>query len=179
MKKLNMVLIALAAASPVGAQEHMHGAGHQEGAMIASARAVYESVRGYLTSAAEQMPAEQYAFQPTPDVRTFGQLIAHIANANYNYCSIALGTDNPNTANFEQTVADKAGLVKALAESFAHCDKAYAIDEMKAHETTRIMGADRPRFHALIFNTAHDFEHYGNIVTYMRIKGLVPPSSQR
>ena len=179
MKTTTIALIALVAASPAAAQEHMHGEGHQEGAMVASARGVYEIVRGYLTSAADQMPAADYAFKPTPDVRTFGQMIAHVANANYNYCAIALGIENPNTANIEQTITDKAGLVTALAESFTFCDRAYAIDEMKAHETTRIMGAERPRFHALVFNAAHDFEHYGNVVTYMRMKGMVPPSSQR
>jgi uncharacterized damage-inducible protein DinB len=179
MRKMTVALIALLAATPVAAQEHMHGEGHQEGAMVASARGVYEMVRGYLTSAAEQMPAADYSFKPTPDVRSFGQMIAHVANANYNYCAIALGTPNPNTANIEQTITDKAGLVRALAESFTFCDGAYAIDEMKAHENTRIMGAERPRFHALLFNAAHDFEHYGNIVTYMRMKGMVPPSSQR
>jgi uncharacterized damage-inducible protein DinB len=157
----------------------MNHAAHHEDPMVASARAIYETVRGYLNRAAEQMPAEEYAFKPTPDVRSFGQLIAHVANANYNYCSVALGVQNPNTVNIEETVTDKAGLVKALGESFAHCDAAYRIDGTKAHEMARMMGAERPRFHALIQNAAHDFEHYGNVVTYMRLKGIIPPSSQR
>ncbi|MGH7502105.1 MAG: DinB family protein [Longimicrobiales bacterium] len=178
MNRIALVLLGLAAASPAAAQDHMDHAA-QGSPMVASARSVYETVRGYITRAADQMPAGEYAFKPTPDVRSFGQLIAHIASGNYSYCSIGAGVENPNSANIEETITDKAGLVKALGESFAHCDTAYQVDEMKAHEMTRIQGAERPRFFALVFNAAHDFEHYGNIVTYMRMKGLVPPSSQR
>lgn len=169
-------LAVLAAAAPVAAQEHMDP-GMQHGDMVGSARTVYETVRGYLTRASEAMPDEHYGFKPTPDVRSFRELLGHVANANYSYCSAALGVENPNKANFEQTATSKGAMVKALSDSFAHCDKAYAIDEMKAHEKARISGAERPRFYALVQNAAHDFEHYGNVVTYMRMKGLVPPSS--
>jgi uncharacterized damage-inducible protein DinB len=177
MKRLTLTMFAFTAlALPASAQEHADH-GMQHGDMVGSARTVYETVRGYLTRAAEAMPDEHYAFKPTDDVRTFRELLGHVANANFNYCSAALGVENPNKADIEKTATTKATMVKSLADSFAHCDKAYAIDEMKAHEKARISGAERPRFYALVQNAAHDFEHYGNVVTYMRMKGLVPPSS--
>jgi uncharacterized damage-inducible protein DinB len=177
MKRLTLTLFALTAlAVPASAQEHMDH-GMQHGEMVASARTVYETVRGYLTRAAEAMPDEHYSFRPTDDVRTFRELLGHVANANYSYCSAALGVENPNKADIEKTATTKATMVKSLGDSFAHCDRAYAIDEARAHEKAHISGAERPRFYALVQNAAHDFEHYGNVVTYMRMKGLVPPSS--
>ncbi|MCI0436238.1 MAG: DinB family protein [Gemmatimonadetes bacterium] len=172
------VAIAMfAIAAPAAAQQHAeHSMDH---GLVVAVRSIYDGVKSNILRAAELMPEEHYAFRPTPDVRSFGQLLGHIANANYNYCAIALAETSPNTVNIEQTATTRAALVEAVRASFDYCDGAYAIPDMKAMEMTTIMRAERPRLWALVQNASHDNEHYGNIVTYMRIKGITPPSSMR
>ena len=129
------------------------------------------------------MPAEEYAFKPTPQVRSFGELIGHVASANYFFCSQAKGEKSPATGNYE-TTSSKADLVKALNGSPAYCDDAYtATTDSNFQQLVKVAGpggggreAGRG---ALTFNTAHNNEHYGNIVVYMRLKGHVPPSTAR
>ena len=148
--------------------------------MTPAAKSMLGLIKGNVVKAAEQMSEENYAFKPTPDVRSFGQLIGHVANANYMICSNASGAANPSTSDIEKTKTSKADLTKAVAESFAFCEAQFdALTPAKAAEVIDVFGMKMPRLNALQFNTAHDFEHYGNIVTYMRLKGMVPPSSQR
>ena len=138
----------------------------------------YDIVKDYLTKAAAQVDEANYAFKPTPDVRSLGQLFGHVANANFMICSIASGEKNPATGNAEQ-LKTKAEIQKALADSFAFCDKAWAaVTPANAEQSVDVFGMKHSRASALSFNSAHDWEHYGNIVTYMRLKGMVPPSSQ-
>jgi uncharacterized damage-inducible protein DinB len=170
--KLSAILCmtVLACASPALAQENPY---------IPAAKQTLGMVKGNIVKAAEQMPEEHYSFKPTADVRSFGELVGHVANANYMICSRASGAESPNKANIEKTVTDKAALTKAVAESFAFCEAQYDALGAKAPETIDLFGMKMPRLNVLQFNVAHDMEHYGNIVTYMRLKGLVPPSSQR
>ena len=145
---------------------------------VGSVKAIYDIAKGYLTRAAEQMPEENYSFKPTPDVRSFGQLVGHVANASYLFCSGIKGEQNPQTGDFEKTTA-KAALVQALKDAFAYCDGAYQITDTKATEEVSFFGSMKgSKLWALTLNAAHDWEHYGNVVTYLRLKGLVPPSSQ-
>jgi uncharacterized damage-inducible protein DinB len=151
----------------------------QENPYLAPAKQTFGMIKGNILKAAEQMPAEHYAFKPAADVRSFGELVGHVANANYMICSRASGAESPNKVNIEKTVTDKAALATALTESFAFCDAQFDALGAKAPEVIDIFGMKMPRLNVLQFNTIHDMEHYGNMVTYMRIKGLVPPSSQR
>ncbi|MBI2615578.1 MAG: hypothetical protein HYW52_07895 [Gemmatimonadetes bacterium] len=101
-----------------------------------------------------------------------------MANANYLFCSTVKGEENPSASDFEKTTS-KAALVQALKDAFAYCDTAYQIADMKAMEEVTLMGSMKgSRLWALVFNVAHNNEHYGNVVTYFRLKGMVPPSSQ-
>ena len=134
-------------------------------------------VKAYITKAADQVIEADYAFKPTPEVRSFGQLIAHIAEGNYMICAAVLGETAP-AAGIEEKTTAKADLVAVLKSSFEYCDKAYALSDEESFEAVRLFGKERPRFAGLLINVAHDWEHYGNIVTYMRLKGMVPPSSQ-
>jgi uncharacterized damage-inducible protein DinB len=169
-----MFVIALLAL-PVAALAQQGEAGNP---LSAEARAAWEGVRNNVTRAAEKMPEENYAFKPVPEVRSFGQLVAHIADANYMFCAAARGIARPQV-QVEKTMTAKADLVSALKESNAFCDAAFAgLTDAKAAEPVKIFGRERARLTALNMNTSHDNEHYGNIVTYMRIKGLVPPSSE-
>ena len=136
-----------------------------------------------LTESAEQMPEPDYAFRPTEQVRTFGQILAHVAGANYVFCSTARGEKSPfEEDQFEKNAKTKAEIVKALNDSITYCDAAYVgLTDRSAGETITMpfdMGS-KPRAYTLIVNAGHLQEHYGNLVTYFRIKGMVPPSSKR
>ena len=144
----------------------------------AGIKAMFDVVKGHLTKTAEQASDELYTFKPTPDVRSLGQMLGHVANANYMICSLAAGEKSPATSNAEQLTA-KADIQKALAGSFAYCDSVWAkIDGAKGSEPVELFGMKHTRASAMALNSAHDWEHYGNLVTYMRLKGMVPPSSQ-
>ena len=165
--------LGLAAASSARVQAQTPGGD----ATIASVKTLYEVVKGYITKAAAQVPEDKYKYQPTKEVRTMGQLFGHIANANGLFCGTATGV-KPASASDAEKLATKAEIQKALADSFAFCDKAFqAITAANANEPVTIFGQNHTRVGLMAFNNAHDWEHYGNIVTYMRINGLVPPSS--
>lgn len=144
----------------------------------ASEAGIYRSISGNVVAAAEEMPEENYSFKPTPEVRTFGQLVGHEADANYMFCSLASGEKNPSTG-VEKTKSSKADLVAALKDAVAYCTKTYgAMTDTQGAAMTKFMNFQVSKLSVLSINTAHTDEHYGNMVTYMRIKGLVPPSSQ-
>src|SRR5262245_4231405 len=137
---------------------------------------VYNVAKGYVTKAAEQMDEANYSFKATPEVRSFGQIVGHIANANFMFCSTALGEKSPATMDYEKAATTKAALVQGIKDSFTYCDKAYAISDAKGVESVDLFGMKTNRIGVLSFNSAHDMEHYGNLVTYFRLKGIVPPS---
>jgi uncharacterized damage-inducible protein DinB len=147
---------------------------------VASTRGAFDLVKNYVLKTADQLPEELYAFKPTPEVRSAGEILGHIADANFMICGAASG-EKGSMSNIEKTKKTKAELKEALAASFTFCDKAYdGMTEAKANETVKFfLPGTHTRLGVLVFNTAHDFEHYGNLVTYMRLKGLVPPSSAR
>ena len=145
---------------------------------MAAVKLLYQQAKGWIVKSAEQMPEEDYSFKPTPEVRSFGQLIGHVANSQYEFCVPAKGEASPNKADFEKTTA-KADLVKALKDAFAYCDPLYDMSDAQAAEQVDFFGRKSSRLFVLMFNVTHNAEHYGNIVTYMRLKGMVPPSSQR
>ena len=173
-------LVALAlAAMPASAQMDQdmdHDAMHA-GASLEGVRGLYQTVRGYLMATAEQASQELYDYRPTDEVRSFGEILGHVANAGYAFCAAAAGMDRPQVGNAEE-LGSKAEIVAALRASFEFCDQAHAMDGDRAGEAVNLFGQDHTRLSALAFNMGHDFEHYGNLVTYMRINGMVPPSSQ-
>jgi uncharacterized damage-inducible protein DinB len=146
---------------------------------LAADREIWTMVIGYVTVAAEQVPDSSYSYRPVPAVRTFGQLIAHIAGSQDMFCALALG-DKANASDaIEKTTTGKTALVAALKASTERCQKAYAMTDADAMKrSVKVFAGDRSALWALLYSTAHDWEHYGNIVTYMRLLGMVPPSSQ-
>ena len=132
-----------------------------------------------LVESAEKMPDADYGYKASLDIRTFGQFIGHVANSQYQLCAAARGEANPNAEDFEKT-AGKPALVAALKASGAYCADVYgAITDVTAMETVANGPARVTRAAILASNIAHNNEHYGNLVIYMRIKGLVPPSTER
>lgn len=152
--------------------------------LSAGAKRTYDIIKGYVTRSAEKMPEDQYAFKPTPDVRSFGQLVGHVADANYGFCAASAGEKPPmggfdGTTSIEKTKTTKADLQKALADSFAYCDKVHAgMTDTAGAAMVKFFTGDMAKLSILEFNTHHDFEHYGNMVTYLRLKGITPPSSE-
>jgi uncharacterized damage-inducible protein DinB len=145
---------------------------------VGSVRGLQDLVKGYITKAAAQVSEDLYAFKPTPEVRSMGELFAHIADANFGICGMASGQKPPMTG-IAKTKKTKAELTEALAASFTFCESALAgMTDARAAEVIKFfVPGTHTRLGVLAFNVAHDFEHYGNIVTYMRLKGMVPPSS--
>jgi uncharacterized damage-inducible protein DinB len=140
---------------------------------------VQKQATAWIEGAAGKMPEEQYAFKPDPAVRSFGQIVGHIADSNYLFCSTVLGEANPSP-EIEKTKVTKADLRAALHEAFSYCNRAYlTLTDASANETVKAFGQERNKLGALWFNASHNLEHYGNLVVYMRLKGYVPPSSEQ
>lgn len=150
---------------------------------IASARAVHVTVMDNLVKAAAMVPDDKYSYRPTPEVRAMGQLFAHVAKASAMFCSIASGMPSPDGLEVpddpkSQDVASKAEIEAALATASTFCDSAFAaITSANGGEEVDLFGSMHSRVGALSFNNAHNYEHYGNLVTYLRMNGMVPPSS--
>lgn len=137
----------------------------------------WNGLKKNLTGAAALVPEKDYGFKPTPAVRSFGAIIGHLANDHFLICSGAKGEKNPGTTDFEK-VTEKAALVKALNDSIAYCDGVLAgMDDKKGVEMVELFGGKYARLAVLNLNTNHSSEHYGNLVTYLRLKNLTPPSS--
>jgi uncharacterized damage-inducible protein DinB len=165
--------IAAAALCLSGSVAHAQGANPT----IDALKTQYGIVKGYLAKTVEKVPEDVFAFKPTPEVRSFGQLVGHVADAQFGICAGAAG-EKPPRADVEKTVTTKAELSKALAESTAYCDKVFAgMDDKRGMEPVKFFFPNQTRTSVLSFNVSHSFEHYGNLVTYMRLKGIVPPSS--
>lgn len=144
--------------------------------------ALYENWQeqiNYITKAAEEMTEADYAYKPVATVRSFGELIGHVAGTQDLICAAVLGEKQPAEDAIEKSAKTKAALVAALKASTAHCVKAYNIPAASGSASIDMFGSKNTKFGALALNAVHDGEHYGNIVTYMRMKGMTPPSSKR
>jgi uncharacterized damage-inducible protein DinB len=146
-----------------------------------SSLVMFASPRNYILRAAEKMPDEHFAFRPTPEVRTFAEILGHIADGHYLVCSMSLGEKPPNAdiQHNEKTKRTKSELIQVLTQSAEYCDRAHAqLAGPRGAEVIDWFGAKHPRVTTLFFNTGHDWESYGTLVAYMRLKGIVPPSSE-
>jgi len=149
----------------------------QANPLMANNKFMNKAVQKILLSSAENMPEENYGFKPVETVRGFGQIVGHVADSQYHFCSIVLGEKDPGL-KIEKTKTSKADLIVALKGAFSYCDKAYdGLTDVSATQTVKFMGGDTPKLGVLNINQMHTMEHYGNLVTYMRMKNLVPPTS--
>jgi uncharacterized damage-inducible protein DinB len=150
----------------------------QDNPLSAWNKSIYGGVKAILLRSAEKMPEENYNFKPTFVVRSFGQIIGHVADSQYAFCSIVRGEKNPRP-QIEKTKTSKADLVAALKDSFAYCDKDYdGMTDASAAQMVKFMGGDTPKLGVLTTNNVHSIEHYGNLIIYMRMKNFVPPTSE-
>lgn len=141
---------------------------------------MFSQISAWVLKSAEKMPEDGYALKPgTTDVRSFGQLIGHVADANYMFCSSASGEKNPMLM-IELNKTTKADLVASLKDAFAYCDKTYDnMTDAAGMQTVKFFGSDTLKTNLLTVNIVHTTEHYGNIVTYLRLKNIVPPSTEQ
>jgi uncharacterized damage-inducible protein DinB len=143
-----------------------------------SAKRQYTQFKNFIIASAEKMPEENYGFKPADTVRGYGQIVGHVADAQYLFCSAVRGEKAPDL-KIEQSKTTKTDLVASLKEAFAYCDKAYdGMTDASGSELIKFFGNDAPKLGVLYFNNMHNSEHYGNLVTYLRMKNIVPPSSE-
>lgn len=147
--------------------------------VMQSTRELYEAGKRFVMGTAEQSPEADYGYRPAESVRTLGQILGHVADVHFLVCSIALGEESPNANSVEQANPGKAEMIATLRRSYEYCDRAYAQESEQLAAAAELFGQPTTRFHALNLNVSHDFEHYGNMVTYVRMRGRVPPSSQQ
>ena len=144
-----------------------------------STEGIFKMAQGNVMKSAEEMPESNYSFKPTDSVRSYGQVLAHIADGQYEFCSAASG-DTSKHPSVEESAKTKADITAALTTAFGYCAKVYdGMTDEHAADMVSFFGRQMPKLSVMSFNTAHTMEHYGNLVTYLRMKGLVPPSSKQ
>jgi uncharacterized damage-inducible protein DinB len=144
--------------------------------LIATSKTIFGLAQRNIMASVDAVPEELWSYQPTKDVRTFAQLFAHIADGQYEFCGAA--SEGMVDKGIEKTAKTKAEITAALKQAFQFCDTAYAgLNDTKAAETVKFFNMNITRLGAMDFNIAHTMEHYGNLVTYMRLNKIVPPSS--
>jgi len=146
--------------------------------LVDTSKGIYALAKTDILKSAEKIPENLWSYQPTPQVRTMGQLFAHVADGQYEFCGSA-SQDKNAAKDVEKTAKTKAEIVAALKTAFAYCDATYAkMTDASAAELVSFFGQQSTRLGIMDFNIAHTMEHYGNLVTYMRLKNIVPPSSE-
>ena len=144
--------------------------------LSAEAKAAYNSVKKNILKSADKMTEENYSFKPTPEIRSFAEVLDHVADSQMRACSAALGEQKSANAAGKTSKAD---VTAALQSSFDECDKAYdALTDATATDMVKSFRGERPKLGALMGNVSHDSEQYGILSVYMRLKGVIPPSSE-
>lgn len=168
---------ALLCGPPARAQEQAPAADDPASAAL---RQFYNGAKRNLLRGAEKMPEENYSFRPVPEVRTFSELVAHIAEGNYLFCSSLKGEPVPvSRGELEKSKTTKAEVLPALQASFEACDAVFAsLTDSQLGDKVQFFGRERTKSVPATLAVAHGWEHYGNMVTYLRMKGIVPPSSE-
>jgi uncharacterized damage-inducible protein DinB len=140
----------------------------------------YNALKANILKAADKMPAEDYSFRPTPEIRTFARVVNHVTEAQVRICGAMNGTAPDALAKVPPETADKAAIVAALQASYAECDKAYAaLTDENLTQMLTLGPVTRTRIGFAWGNVSHDNEQYATLALYMRLKGLVPPSSEK
>lgn len=143
-----------------------------------TSKGVYAIAKNDVLKSADKIPDNLWSFQPTPQVRTVAQLFAHIADGQYEFCGVP-AEGKMVSKDIEKTAKTKEEIVTAVKAAFAYCDAAYdKMTDASAAEVMPFFGMKATRLGIMDFNIAHTMEHYGNLVTYMRLKNIVPPSSE-
>jgi len=153
-------------------------AGQGANPLTASAKVQFGIISGFVARSADKIPDNLYSFRATPEVRSIAQLFGHIADSYFMICAGAGGAKPPRSG-IENAVTTKADLVRALSEGVAYCNSVMdGMTDQKGAEAVPFFFGPTPRLGILFFVTTHTYEHYGNLVTYMRLNKIIPPSSE-
>jgi uncharacterized damage-inducible protein DinB len=192
MRILTALLVCAALVTAAGCSRGTSGLASSE-ALIRGVESMHGGVKQFMLKAADDIPAEDFSYKPTPDTRSVGQIFLHVAYWQFFFCGEAKGEKperpalltafNEQRENLEAIGATKTNVVEALRASYDYCDTVFKTltpdDAGKIIAAPGFMHIDQaPRIHFLSFNVSHANQHYGNLVTYMRLRGRVPPSSQ-
>lgn len=141
--------------------------------------AAYNRVKPNVIKAAEKMPEADFQFKPTADIRTYARIVNHVTEAQFRTCSTLNGT-KPDPKAVPSDTGTKAEILAGLKASFAECDKAYgALTDANITEPMSFGPAKRTRIGAAYGNISHDNEQYAELSTYLRLKGIAPPTSEK
>ena len=176
LRSICLTLLLVLSTRAARAQESGGSADHAVG----TARTLWQQQSGFVLASAQDMPESKYSYRPTKAVRSFGELIAHVAGSQYSFCASALGDSARAEDDIEKKKnMTKAELVAAMQASNEYCARAYQQTDDASTAKIQLFGQERTRLFALMINATHDAEHYGNLITYLRMNGMVPPSSKR
>lgn len=179
MRKLTLLICMFMTATVALAQKAEKDSPNQNNPLSEFNRRAYGQMKDWIIRSAEKMPEEHFNFKPTEAVRSYGQIIGHVADVQYMFCSLVRNEQNPGL-KIEQTRKSKAELIAALKEAFAYCDQPYeTMTDATGNQMVKLARSDTPKLSVLSVNIMHSALHYGNLVTYMRLKNIVPPSSER
>ena len=167
MNRTALLIVAASLAGAAGLQAQTTNP------LIGEMKRAYSQYKGFWTKVAASMPEENYSFKPVPEIRSFGEMVAHVTDHQTGFCSSVTGPRKTGDAATKKTKAD---LVAALAASYVECDKAW--DSITDANATEMVG-QRSKLGTLITDVAHSEEEYGYISVYFRLKNMVPPSSDR
>jgi len=139
----------------------------------------YNRLKPNVLKAAEKMPEADFQYKPTADIRTFARIVNHVTEAQFHVCSALNGTTVDPKAVPSDT-ADKATVIAGLKASFAACDTAYgALTDATINEVVTLGPVKRSRIGLAWGNVSHDNEQYAELSTYLRLKGIVPPTAEK
>ena len=186
MRKLLVTVLLCILALPAIAQENHPS----DNPLSAFTKRVYGFQKGTLLRSAEKMPEENYSFKPVDTVRTYGQVVGHLAGAQYLFCSKVLDEEKPGAEVGGRPRPQKADLIAALKTAFAYCDKAYdAMTDASGGQIVKLFGTDTPRLGVLNFNNVHNMgaftetchlhEDQGHRSSYPASRGKCPHQSRR
>ena len=169
MTRITAVLVILSAAGV-----------HAQDVVVANLRSLFEGYKQNALEAAELFSEADYDFKPSPDVMSVRGVLAHIGDANFALCSQLRGEANPSAGPIEKRETTKPALVAAMRSSFDYCLSAMAgWPDAKLAETVRSGNRERVKAWTALHLLEHTALHYGNLITYMRMKGIVPPETAR
>lgn len=176
---LPLLSFTLVLVSSASAQTPAPGAANpQYGPLIAHGRMMFQGMKGWLIASAEKMSEEQYSYKPAPGVRSYGEIIGHLADQNYRFCSLTIGETNPRPEKLDVSKLKRTELIATLKEALTYCERAYGtLTDANAAQPVKLGSISHPRINLLNINLAHSALHYGNLITYMRMNNVIPPSS--
>ena len=175
-----LTAVVLLAVTAIPAAPQTPPAGGQRFTLAGNMLRGYAGLQRNLTEAAELMPGEHYGFKPTPEMRPYGQLVAHIALSQFGGCAALKGEPNPRASEKEETARDKATLVALLKASTAYCDPVLnALTDDAMVQLTKVGPNEAAKGLILASTNTHGNEMYGTMAVYLRLKGLVPPTTAR